>query len=71
MKMDIEIKRTAKTLDERHCASPGSPACVPGFPDLVRGQCPVDDPQYPAHHRWAGREQSKTLCVLLSKLVLE
>ena len=57
MKVNIEIERTAKALDERHRASAGAPMRVTGSPDLVRGQCAADDPQNPTHHHRAGREQ--------------
>ena len=57
VEVDIEIKRTAKTLDERYCTGAGGTAGVPSLPNLVGSKRPINDAQHLAHYRRADSEQ--------------
>ena len=58
MEVDVEIKRTAETLDERHCTGAGDTSSAPALPDLVAGKRLANDAQHLAHDRRAGSEQA-------------
>jgi len=50
VEVDIEVERTAKALDQGHCASLCGGFGKTGFVDQMRGNGAVDDAQYLAHN---------------------
>src|SRR5210317_1679952 len=49
MKMDIQIQRTAETLDQGHCAGLCHGFCKARLVRQVRGDGAIDNPQHPGH----------------------
>jgi hypothetical protein len=56
-KVNVEIQRTAKPLDQRHGTGARRSAGKPGLPDQVRGNDTVDNAEHLTHDVRAGREQ--------------
>jgi len=46
VKVELEVQRTAKALDQDERAGVGRPGAEPGFPDEVRGDDALDDAQH-------------------------
>ena len=57
VKVDVEIERTPKSLDQRHRTGVGGHFCKTRLFDQMRGNGSVDDPQHFAHDAWAAGEQ--------------
>ena len=55
--MDVDVKRTAEALDQRHRASACGLASESGPMDQVAGDHTIDDAEHLAHDRWAAGEQ--------------
>jgi hypothetical protein len=51
VEVDIEIKRTAKTLDERYRAGTRGSVGLPGLSRMVGSKRPIDDAQNLTPHK--------------------
>lgn len=49
VKVDVEVQRRAKSLDEGDCTRPGRVVCIACFLDQMRGNHAVDDAQRTPH----------------------
>ena len=60
--MEVQVQRTAETLDQRHRAGARRLAREAGLLDQVAGDDPVDDAEHPARDRWtAGKQEAQRL----------
>ena len=61
MKMDIQIERRAKALDQDDGTHPGRVVCTACFPHQIRGDDTVDDTQHQPHDLGSSGEQEAQL----------
>ena len=61
MKMDVEVQRRAKSLDEGNCTRPGRGVRIACFLDQMRGNDAMDDAQHATHDLGPAGEQETQL----------